>query len=196
MSRAFSFFKNKKKRKLANAENERRERIGKIGILTVTHRDDQAEQYQPDGHFGERGGRHLRHRIYHRVSLKEDRSPVFRRSDRARRYARVLSSKRMVACDLYPHDDDACKTPSVSPFYERVNVRSSDVTNDFDFHPELLSRSLQFPLQSLAPLRSRLSRLRLGNIQRSSVGNLPSSPFPWSSLSLSLSFFLSFSFSL
>lgn len=44
MSRAFSFFKNKKKRKLANAENERRERIGKIGILTVTHRDDQAEQ--------------------------------------------------------------------------------------------------------------------------------------------------------
>lgn len=121
---------------------------------------------------------------------------MFRRSDRARRYARVLSSKRMVACDLYPHDDDACKTPSVSPFYERVNVRSSDVTNDFDFHPELLSRSLQFPLQSLAPLRSRLSRLRLGNIQRSSVGNLPSSPFPWSSLSLSLSFFLSFSFSL
>lgn len=52
---------------------------------------------------------------------------MFRRSDRARRYTRVLSSKSMVACDLYLHDDDACKTPSVSPFYERVN-RSSDVT--------------------------------------------------------------------
>lgn len=142
MLHVFSFFKNKKN---TNCKHEKRktkelEKI-EIIVLTVT-RDDQAQQYQPDGHFGERGGRHLRHRIYHRVSLKEDRSPVFRRSDRARRYARVLSSKRMVACDLYPHDDDACKTPSVSPFYERVNVRSSDVTNDFDFHPALLSRPL------------------------------------------------------
>lgn len=138
----FSLFLKIKKHKLQTRKTKN-ERIGKIEIIVLTVTcDDQAQQYQPDGHFGERGGRHLRHRIYHRVSLKEDRSPVFRRSDRARRYARVLSSKRMVACDLYPHDDDACKTPSVSPFYERVNVRSSDVTNDFDFHPALLSRPL------------------------------------------------------
>lgn len=154
----FFFLKQKENGKLQTRKMKKSKELEKLKFVLTVTRDDQAQQYQPDGgHFGERGGRHLRHRIYHRVSLKEDRSPVFRRSDRARRYARVLSSKRMVACDLYPHDDDACKTPSVSPFYDRVNVRSSDVTNEFDFHPALLSRP-PISSQSLALLRILVSR--------------------------------------
>lgn len=111
---------------------------------------------------------------------------MFRRTDRARRYARVLASRRFVACDLYPRDDDACKTPSVSPFHDRVNARSSDAgerlhllsctpsaaTSDFD---SPLLRTLRRS-RSRYPLRSRisLSRAALRLVDRFPLSRLDS----------------------
>lgn len=77
--------------------HERARENYKRNVLTVA-RGHQAQQDEPDEHFGERGGRHLRHRIYHRAPLKEDRNAVFRTSDRAR----VLLPKRMVRVRFVP----------------------------------------------------------------------------------------------